>query len=391
MNQQNVQIIFDLLHQANYECYLVGGAVRDFLLQKEPNDYDFATNAAPNEIKAVFQNYQILEYGKKHGTITVLIQNIPYEITTYRIEEEYIDHRHPTHVSFSKSLKEDLLRRDFTINALAYTNGKIIDFFHGIDDLNQKRICAIGNPHDRFEEDALRIMRCLRFACQLQFMIEEKTSLALLSCAPLLKHIAMERVIEEIRKMVVHPCGKIIREFSKVFVQKIPFVTILSLEKTSEIIDLVDEQCDIRLATFFYPLDHMDLLEKNIQVLKLSCESNDLICTLYKVRDIKLPICSYEMRKLLHQYGIKKTKIILSYICSLRKIDPIPFLSLYEKEKTCCFSLHHLKLKGNDLIQLGITDGKLIREYLNWLLNEVMLDHVQNDQLILKEHLLKNL
>lgn len=190
------------IQQAGFEAYFVGGCVRDLLLGKEPHDVDIATSAYPAEIKQIFK--RTIDTGIKHGTVTVLNQHRAYEITTFRTESSYQDFRRPDHVTFVRSLNNDLQRRDLTINALAMDlNGQIIDLFNGLQDLKQGIIRAVGIPHERFHEDALRMMRTVRFASQLSFTIETQTLNAITENAPLLKHIAVERIHEEWQKLLL--------------------------------------------------------------------------------------------------------------------------------------------------------------------------------------------
>ena len=182
-----VETAIDLLNNAGYEAFVVGGCVRNALLELPIYDYDMTTSATPEEMKEVFKEYKIIETGIKHGTLTIHIDHLPLEITTYRIESEYKDHRHPSSVSFSRHLKDDLERRDFTMNALAYhPKRRIIDYFNGIDDINHQIIRAINNPMVRFDEDALRIMRAIRFSATLNFTIESSTAKAIHDCRSLL-------------------------------------------------------------------------------------------------------------------------------------------------------------------------------------------------------------
>ncbi|MBE6836801.1 MAG: HD domain-containing protein [Ruminococcus sp.] len=193
------------LEKAGFEAYAVGGCVRDSILMKNPNDWDLCTNALPEEICEVFKDFHVIETGLKHGTVTVRIEHNSIEITTFRADGEYADHRRPTGVSFVKSLTEDLSRRDFTVNALAFSEGKgIIDLFDGKSDLENKIIRCVGDAKKRFEEDALRILRALRFSACLGFEIEEETSEAIFGKVHLLKEISGERIREELLKML---CG----------------------------------------------------------------------------------------------------------------------------------------------------------------------------------------
>ena len=194
-----------ILNKHGYEAYLVGGAVRDYYLHREPHDFDLTTNALPKEICRIFQDFRQLNVGIKHGTVTVFIDEVPLEITTYRSEQGYSDARHPDHVEFITNIKEDCLRRDFTINALLLNDeNQILDLVGGIEDLQKGIIRAIGNPQDRIHDDALRILRGIRLASQYGFSIEEKTKAAMFANASLLKNISKERIADEFLKILNH-------------------------------------------------------------------------------------------------------------------------------------------------------------------------------------------
>ena len=184
----DVNYILETLEKTNFEAYVVGGFVRDFLLGKKSNDVDITTSALPKEIKSLFP--KTIDTGIKHGTITVILNKTSYEVTTFRIDGEYLDSRHPKEVTFTRSLKEDLRRRDFTVNAFAYNNKVgLVDYFNGLGDLKNKIIRAIDDPNKRFKEDVLRILRCFRFSAQLDFKIEENTLKAASLLALLIKNI----------------------------------------------------------------------------------------------------------------------------------------------------------------------------------------------------------
>lgn len=202
-----VKNCIDLLEKARFSAYAVGGAVRDSLLGVAPADWDVTTSALPDDILNVFSDFRTIPTGIKHGTVTVLFEidegTAPIEITTYRIDGEYRDSRHPENVSFSSNLFDDLSRRDFTVNAMAYNEKDgIIDVFGGRQDLEDHIIRTVGDPEKRFSEDALRILRAFRFSAQLSFEIEEKTLLGAYSCAYLLKNIARERVGAEFKRLI---------------------------------------------------------------------------------------------------------------------------------------------------------------------------------------------
>ena len=199
---QGLKALASIFRENGFSLYLVGGAVRDFLLKKENNDYDFTTDAEPKDIKAMF--HRTIDTGIKHGTVTVLFKGAQYEITTFRAESDYHDSRHPDSVRFIKSLDEDLARRDFTINAVASSlpEGKIIDLHDGMKDLKHHIIRAIGNPDERFHEDALRMMRACRFSSQLDFTIEEKTLEAIKNNSHSIIHVSAERIKEELWRLI---------------------------------------------------------------------------------------------------------------------------------------------------------------------------------------------
>ncbi len=198
-----VTVALSLLFEAGYEAYLVGGCVRDFLRGEEPHDFDMTTNALPSDLQRVFSGFRTIETGLRHGTLTILIEGMPIEITTYRVDGDYADHRHPSHVVFTPSLKEDLARRDFTVNAMAYhPDTGIVDCFGGQEDLANGVIRAVGVAEKRFSEDALRILRALRFAARFGFTLEKETAIAARAKKDTLKAIAAERVREELFSLV---------------------------------------------------------------------------------------------------------------------------------------------------------------------------------------------
>lgn len=203
---KGVKYIINTLQENDYEAYIVGGAVRDSLLERKVNDWDITTSANPQEVVNIFENlgYKIIPTGLKHGTVTILINSIGYEVTTFRIDGEYEDNRRPKEVKFTSNLKEDLKRRDLTINAMAY-NDKIglVDYFHGLEDLNNKIIRCVGNSKDRFNEDSLRMLRCIRFASQLNFHMEESIKLNIRKLSRNIANVSMERIRDELCKILV--------------------------------------------------------------------------------------------------------------------------------------------------------------------------------------------
>ena len=221
---KNTEQVFSELEKHGFEAYMVGGCVRDTIMGREYNDIDITTNACPEEMLDVFSNYKVIPTGLKHGTITVLCNGTPYEITTYRIDGKYTDHRRPDNVEFTSDIKADLARRDFTINAVAMDiNGCIIDPFNGIQDMKDGLIRCVGEPEKRFTEDALRIMRAVRFASQLNFNIEINTSEAVHRMKDLLQNISHERIRDELDKLVCGSnCVNILLDYSDVITAVIP-------------------------------------------------------------------------------------------------------------------------------------------------------------------------
>ena len=198
--------IIDRLNEHGYEAYVVGGCVRDMILKREPGDWDITTSALPEQVKALFR--RTVDTGIQHGTVTVMIEKEGFEVTTYRVDGEYHDGRHPEKVTFTRSLEEDLKRRDFTINAMAYhPEHGLVDLFGGMEDIDKKIIRCVGNPVERFTEDALRMLRAVRFSAQLGFEVEENTKAALSRMSGNLEHVSAERIQTELVKLLVstHP------------------------------------------------------------------------------------------------------------------------------------------------------------------------------------------
>lgn len=204
MLPEKVKYIIETIQAAGFEAYAVGGCVRDSILGRKPDDWDITTSAKPEAIKALFK--RTLDTGIQHGTVTVMLEKEGFEVTTYRVDGQYEDGRHPKEVSFTASLTEDLKRRDFTINAMAYNeSGGLVDIFGGLADLENGMIRCVGNPRERFGEDALRMMRAIRFSAQLGYHIEEDTKAAIRELAPTLSRISAERILTELTKLLLSP------------------------------------------------------------------------------------------------------------------------------------------------------------------------------------------
>lgn len=220
---ENIRQCMDALEQQGFSCYAVGGCVRDSLLGLSPSDYDLCTDALPRQIKEVFAGYNLILAGEKHGTVGVITGEGVVEITTFRTEGDYADNRHPGWVEFVKNIEGDLSRRDFTINAMAWSPERgLADPFGGQQDLEKRILRAVGNPEDRFNEDALRILRGMRFAVRYRLQVEDATLQAMFTCAPLLKNIAKERVFDELCKLLPRIDADWLSSFAPILVQVIP-------------------------------------------------------------------------------------------------------------------------------------------------------------------------
>ena len=241
---QEVLFVLERLNAAAFEAFCVGGCVRDTLLGRSPADWDVTTNALPEQIKACFADCRLLETGIRYGTVTVLVDQMPIEVTTYRADGVYLDHRHPEQVSFSSKLEDDLARRDFTVNAMTYHPAQgLIDVFGGEDDLHAGILRCVGDPARRFEEDALRILRCLLFASELGFSIEQKTDAVLREKRESLSSISGERIRESLLRLL---CGtnaeQVLQEYPEVLLPLLPQLLPMSKRRIRHLLDVLGEQ-----------------------------------------------------------------------------------------------------------------------------------------------------
>lgn len=374
---QPILTAIKLLNDANFECFVVGGAVRNFLLQQPIDDYDLTTSAKPDEIMQVFSEYKTVLTGKKHGTITVIIDHFHIEITTYRTEKEYIEHRFPKSVSFTTNRLEDMKRRDFTINSLCYyPKYSIIDDFHGIDDLNHKCIRCIGNPDQRFKEDALRILRAIRFACRLHFEIEEHTKQAIFENQHLLNYISYQRKISELEKILTTNYLPYLDTYLSVFQTFLPIQ-----KKHLQLLKKQPKQLEIFLALLF-------LDQPNQEITKYLSKKQNLIiqdCLLHQNDDLtnlddllmlrihtKCPI-EYHLtfHSILHQLDINHT---------LQQLKAYAHLPI---------RISDLAIKTEQLLQLGY-QGKQIKHVQQFLLEQITKREITNTPTELLQYLLKN-
>lgn len=379
-----VEEIITRLRENGYEAYIVGGCVRDMLLGREPGDWDITTSALPQEVKRVFR--RTLDTGIQHGTVTVMFGKEGYEVTTYRIDGSYSDGRHPDQVLFTPSLKEDLKRRDFTINAMAYNRETgIVDEFGGAEDLKAGVIRCVGNAVERFTEDALRILRALRFSAQLGFSIEEETFQAIRQIAPNLVHVSRERIQTELTKLLLSPHPETIalvkdrgidRFLSPAF-QK-------AFEKGVRIPESLPAVKSIRWASFLKDLTPEEAAAV-LKDLKLDNDTISRVKTL--VRWVWQPIGTGEepdqasVRRVMSRMEpelFDHLMILKEGLAPSEQVTQVKKLASQIRSSGDCISLKMLAVTGHDLIQAGVRPGKAIGETLGSLLDLVLEDPSRN-------------
>lgn len=430
-----VKKILVVLEDAGFEAWCVGGAVRDLLIGREPLDWDVTTNALPETVLELFAPHAV-PTGLQHGTVTVG-GGRGVEITTYRRDGEYLDNRRPESVEFTTSLREDLARRDFTMNAIAMDlRGEISDPFGGRDDLTHGVIRAVGDAEKRFGEDALRMMRGLRFASRLGFSIEEDTSDAIHRCAPLLQHIAVERLYVEMTGLL---CGnhvaKVLLEYPDVLGVFMPEILpclgfdqcskyhIYDVwEHTARSVEAVESNAILRWTMFLHDLGKPDTFtvgddgaghfyghfresvrkaEQITDRLRFDHRSKHQILTLVERHDSELTLSNRAVRRNLSKYGEETLRLLLSvkradnlaqapeYRSRQELIDQWEQLLNLELASGSCFSLKQLAVKGNDLTRLGFA-GKEVGMILDRLLQLVIDEKLPNDRAMLLEYAKEN-
>ncbi|MBQ2932511.1 MAG: CCA tRNA nucleotidyltransferase [Clostridia bacterium] len=389
-----IQEITSKIEDAGFEAFVVGGCVRDMLLKKSPNDWDITTSALPDDILDIFKDRKTLSVGIKHGTIAVEAECGFVEITTFRTDGYYLDNRHPQSVNFSKSIADDLKRRDFTINAMAFSqNSGLIDLFGGQDDLSKGIIRCVGNPGVRFSEDALRIMRGLRFAAVLGFEIEQDTTEALLSHKSLLGGIAKERITEEFEKLLLadNPFD-VLTQFSDVFADILgidkDFDNILWKENV-RLLCSAKKIFSVRLSLLLDGFDAKTALEH----LKLDRKTTCNIMLLSKFSDFDLPFEKTEIKKLLSKIGCDNFLLVLEKIRAKNPSDAEKSEEVFEKiiADNECFSLAQLEISGKDLLDSFGIHGRRLGEMLSFLLDAVICEKCKNEKCALIGYASKNL
>ena len=375
---ESVNYILDKLCENGYEAYIVGGCVRDHLMGLVPHDYDITTSALPCDVKKIFKH--TVDTGIQHGTVTVILNKAGYEITTYRIDGEYKDNRHPEEVVFTDRLSGDLSRRDFTINAIAYNPIKgYVDLFGGREDIENKLIRGVGEPARRFQEDALRMMRAVRFSAQLNFSIEKDTLEALKKNADLIKNISIERIREEFFKLLLSKHNERLDILLSSGMTEHFLPEILNKKFNYKVLNSLSEDIVTRLSYLFYGIESRDV-NKIMKRLRADNKSIAAVTTISKYNTYIIDSL-YSMRELINLVG-ENIKRLIEVIGAVRGSDmKKEYEMLNAVERDCC-TLKELKLTGNDLINEGIK-GKAVGEALNRALNYVMKEPDKNEKEIL--------
>ncbi|NLY45532.1 MAG: CCA tRNA nucleotidyltransferase [Tissierella sp.] len=429
-----VNVVLNRLKEYGFDGYIVGGSVRDILLGKAPHDYDVTTNAKPDEIQEIFKDFKTVSVGKEFGTIVVVQDEGSIEVTTYRIEGKYLDGRKPSEVTFSNKIEEDLSRRDFTINSMAYSHLQgLIDPFNGRQDLGLKIIRTVGNPKERFAEDHLRILRGVRFATQLGFKIEDETYTASRKMSYSLSNISNERVREELFKILLSRKPSygirlmneleildiILPELKPTvgFNQQNPYHDKNVFDHTLCVVDNVSNVLEIRLAALFHDIgkphtftidekgighfydhDYVGVKMTKEILTRLKCP-NDLIKDVLlligdhmtKSRDMK----DKGLKRLISRVGEHR----IFHLMELQKIDrmctnPLADVDFFEERITNitrildnheAYEKNHLAIDGYDIINLGYVQGNIIGEILDYLMEKVL----SNPELNNKEKLIE--
>lgn len=427
--------IIHTLQDKGYEAYLVGGCVRDSILKRTIHDYDITTSATPDEMLEIFKGKRIIETGLQHGTITIIIDGEPYEVTTYRIDGNYSDNRRPDKVTFTKSLKEDLKRRDFTINAMAYNDEVgLVDPFNGMEDIKYHKIQCVGKPEDRFAEDALRILRAIRFASQLSFVLEPNTDYVLHKMYQNLENISVERINSEFCKIAASSnfCVQMVlySDVLSLFIPEIKDMFGFQQNNPYHMYDVWNhtvhaiEYCEsddlvTRLAVFFHDIGKphcyqdgedgirhfkghgrvsADMTDKIMKRLRFDNDTREKVVQLVYYHDATFEVGKKYVKRWLNKIGEEQFRRLLNVRradikaqadinqeTKLQKIDNIGYILEEVLQDDECFSLKDLAVNGKDLITIGYKPGKEIGNVLNCLLQLVIEGIYPNE----KDELLK--
>ncbi len=427
----NVADVIGRLNANGFEAYAVGGCIRNFMLSIEPKDFDVTTSATPDEMKRVFEGFRVIETGIKYGTLTVISDGMPIEVTTYRIDGEYADNRRPENVTFTTKLAEDLKRRDFTINAMAYNPAiGIVDVFGGRKDLQKGIVRAIGDPDERFAEDGLRILRALRFASCYSLRIEQGTADSIHRNRRLLENIAGERIAAEMNRLLCGNCVDVLREFYDVisvflpefaecrgFQQHTKYHDRDVLEHIIATVGAIEAEPHLRLTMLLHDIGKPEyftvgadgvghfkghakgstkIAERFMKRLKYGNEITEKVIKLIETHDIPIENRRNLIKRYLNRYGSDMFfDIIKVHIADdmgkavqyRERIKTYEAAALEAREIIAeqeCFSLRDLAVNGNDMKELGL-EGAQIGEALNTLLELVIDEKCENEKTALLE------
>lgn len=415
---KDAELILNVLTGAGHEAFVVGGCVRDVMLHRTPGDWDITTSATPEQVKGLF--HKTIDTGIEHGTVTVMIHHVGYEVTTYRIDGEYEDGRHPKSVEFTKNLVEDLKRRDFTINALAYNPSVgLVDEFGGIEDLERKVIRCVGNPLHRFTEDALRILRAIRFSAQLDFTIEDETLSAISQIAPNLLKVSHERIRVEMHKLIcsAHPEKIALCESTGITDHVLCWLADMKKTPMDEnyqapdlllhsiaVMQKVPAERELRWAALLHEIgritehpqnaqDAAELAGKILKDLRFDNKTIHTVKALVLFQNVIPQTDRISVRESIFQIGkqlyplylqLQKAKIsCMNSTCAeqgLAVLDEIEKQYLDILEQGECTEMKELAIRGADLISAGIPKGPVIGDILNGLLQEVLKDPSLNQK-----------
>lgn len=412
---EKVSFIIDELTKNGYEAFAVGGCVRDTILGRKPNDWDITTSARPEDVKAIFA--RTIDTGIEHGTVTVMLNREGFEVTTYRIDGEYEDNRHPKEVVFTPDLKEDLRRRDFTINAMAYNNkAGIVDEFGGIEDLQNSVIRCVGIPEERFNEDALRILRAVRFAAQLNFRIDSYTAEAVKKLSENLVNISRERIQAEMEKLLMSPYPEKIRTAYELGITKwvIPEFDVMmeatkdskhhiynAGEHTIKVLQNIEADHYLRWAAFLHNIGKFSEDGEKISVsilrgLKFDNKTVKIVSRLVKYHDYRIEPDEVNVRKAVVEVGndifpyllkLMRADLSVESSCSIESaatvLDNIEKIYHMVVERGDCLSRSEMAVNGRDLIEWGFERGEEVGKGLDFLFESV----IQNPELNTKEQL----
>lgn len=395
----NVRFILHMLREAGHEAYVVGGCVRDSIMGRKPHDWDICTSAKPEQVIEIFNHYKVIPTGLKHGTVTIMKNDKPYEITTYRVDGEYDDARHPKDVTFTTSLEEDLSRRDFTMNALAYNNNNdLVDLFGGVNDIKNGIVRCVGNPRERFSEDTLRIMRALRFATRFGFKIEENTFAAMKEKKSLLSKISAERINSELTQIIMCEAEDVARILYKA--EDILFELFPALRENdgSYINNILHSNKikSVRLALLFdFPEEQLKDILTNLRY------DNETISSVLNTRKYGQQILKYDsdkytieyfLKRIMHDIGYEDTQKALFYCIAYSRAKSnekqellfinMLYVVMVINDRNECYKLSQLAVNGNDIKHFGYK-GQQIGTVLNYLLDMVMRGVLENNKPIL--------